>query len=98
MPRIDKDGKNVFLEFSFIQMERDNILKHCSLGNDIKKRFRKIVSVGSLITVVFYKKEAEEMLESLSKAALGTYDDNDLKLKFGLLHSRFESVYNEVFQ
>jgi hypothetical protein len=85
------------MEFSFTQEERDNVLKYCTLREDIKKRFRKLAAVGSLITVVFDKSEANEMLNSLSRATVDVSQDNDLKKKFEDLHDRFELKYNEVF-
>ena len=71
--------------------------EYCSLREDIKKRFRKIVTVGSDITVVFDKSEANEMMNSLSRAATDVSDDKDLKKKFDDLHDRFEAKYNHVF-
>jgi hypothetical protein len=97
MAKIKKERKRIFLEFSFTQKERDNVLKYCSLKEDIKKRFRKIVAVGSDIIVVFDKTEANEMMNSLSRAATDVSDDKDLKKKFDDLHDRFKSKYNDVF-
>ena len=85
------------MEFSFTQEERDNVLEYCTLREDIKKRFRKLAAVGSLITVVFDKSEANEMLNSLSQATMEVSEDTDLKKKFIDLYDRFESKYNEVF-
>ena len=97
MPQLQRGTTKIFLEFSFTQEERDNVLKYCTLREDIKKRFRKLATVGSLITVVFDKSEANEMLKSLSRATVDVSQDKDLKKKFEDLHDRFESEYNEVF-
>jgi hypothetical protein len=87
----------MYLEFSFTQKERDSVLKYCSVREDIKKRFRKLAAAGSLITVVFDKSEANEMLNSLSQAVLEVSEEKELKKKFEDLHNRFELKYNEVF-
>ena len=86
-----------YLDFSFTQKERDGILKYCSLREDIKKRFRKLTLAGAEITVVFQRSEADEMLNSLSQAAIEVSQDNDLKKMFDDLHNRFELKYKEVF-
>ena len=90
-------GIKIFFEFSFTQKERDGVLKYCSLREDIKKRFRKLTAVGSKINVVFEKPEANEMTNSLSRAAMEVSEDKDLKKMFDDLHDRFELKYNEVF-
>jgi hypothetical protein len=92
-----RSRKNILLEFSFKQDERDDVLRYCSLEGDIERRFRKIVAVGSDIIVVFDKPEANEMMNSISQAALAVSEDNDLKRKFDDLHDRFEAKYNDVF-
>ena len=97
MSKVKRGRTKIFLEFSFTQEERDNVLKYCSIGEDIKKRFRKIVAAGSDITVIFDKSEANEMMASLSRAALDVSEDMELKNKFNDLHDRFKSKYQEVF-
>ena len=97
MPKLKLKFKKIYMEFSFTQEERDNVLKYCSLREDIKKRFRKLTTVGSLITVLFDRSEAIEMLHTLSQATLEVSEDTDLKKKFKDLHDRFELKYNEVF-
>ena len=64
---------------------------------DIKKHFRKLTAVGAEIIVAFEKPEANEMLNSLSGAALEVAEDKDLKEMFDDLHDRFELRYNEFF-
>ena len=97
MPKVTPKFKKIYMEFSFTQEERDNVLKYCTLREDIKKRFRKLAAVGSLITVVFDKSEANEMLNSLLQATMEMPEDTDLKEKFKDLHDRFQFKYNEVF-
>lgn len=89
--------KDIFLEFSFKQDERIKVLRYCSLGGDIERRFQKIVVVGSDIPVVFDKSEAIHMMNSLSQAALAVSEDNELKKRFEDLHDRFEAKYRDVF-
>ena len=69
----------MFFNFSFTQKERDGVVKYCSLREDIKKHFRKLTAVGAEIIVAFEKPEANEMMNSLSGAALEVSEDNDLK-------------------
>lgn len=97
MPKLKRGSTKIYMEFSFTQEERDNVIKYCTLREDIKKRFRKLAAVGSLITVLFDKSEANEMLNSLSRATVDLSQDKDLKKKFEDLHDRFELKYNEVF-
>jgi uncharacterized protein YfcZ (UPF0381/DUF406 family) len=97
MPKVTPKFKKIYMEFSFTQEERDNVLKYCTLREDIKKRFRKLAAVGSLITVVFDKSEANEMLASLSQATIEVSRDTDIKKKFEDLHDRFKLKYKEVF-
>ena len=97
MPKSEPKFKKPYMEFSFTHGERDNVLKYCTLREDIKKRFRKLAAVGSLITIAFDKSEANEMLNSLSQATMEVSGDTDLKEKFEDLHDRFELKYNEVF-
>ena len=96
MPPKRKRNK-IFLEFSFTHVERDNILKYCLLEDDIARRFRKIVPVGSDIVVVFDKAEANEMMISLSHAINEVSGNTDLKKKFEDLHDRFREKYNSIF-
>lgn len=98
MPKSKPKFKKLYMEFSFTQKERDNVLKYCMLREDIKKGFRKLAAVGSLITIIFDKSEANEMLNSLSQATMEVSGNTDLKEKFEDLHDRFELKYNEVFQ
>ena len=91
-----RSRKIIFLEFPFKQDERIIVLRYCFLGGDIEKRFRKIVTVGSDILVVFDRPEAIQMMDSLSQAALAVSEDNELKNKFEDLHDRFEAKYNDV--
>lgn len=93
-----EEGLTFFLEFSFTQKERYGMVKHCSLREDIKNRFRKIIPVGSDITVVFDKSEANKMMNALSRFAMDLTENNDLKAEFEDLHGRFELKYNDVFQ
>ena len=85
------------IAFLFTQKERDGILKYCSLSEDLKKQFRQLTEVGAKIIVIFYQPEADEMLNSLSQAAIEVSQDNDLKKMFDDIHDRFELKYNEVF-
>jgi hypothetical protein len=87
----------IFLEFSFTQEERDNVLKYCSLKADLVRRFRKIVPAGSDIIVVFDKPEANEMMNSLSRTTYHASGDTALKGIFEDLHYRFSERYNDVF-
>lgn len=87
----------IFLEFSFTQEERDNVLKYCFLKEDLLRRFRKIVPAGSDIIVIFDKPEANEMMNSLSRATYDVSGNTDLKRKFEDLHDRFQERYNDVF-
>ena len=86
-----------YLEFSFTQKERDGVVKYCVLQEDIKKRFRKLTAVGVEIAVVFEKPEAEEMMASLSQAAIKISEDENLKKMFDDLHNRFKLKYNRIF-
>ncbi len=90
-------GTKDLLEFSFTQRERDSVLTYCSLREDIKKRFRKMVAVGSDIVVAFDRFEAREMTESLSEAAKDMSEDGGLNGELADLLSRFELKRNHVF-
>jgi hypothetical protein len=92
-----RSRKSILLEFPFNQNERIIVLRYCSLEEDIEKRFRKIVVVGSDIIVVFDKPEAKQMMHSLSQAVLAVSESNELKDKLEDLHDRFEAKYNDVF-
>jgi len=90
-------GNRPLLEFSFTQRERDGVVSSCALREDIRKRFRKMVSAGSDITLAFDGFEAREMVVSLSEAAADQSENEDLGSLLRGLHGRFESKCNDVF-
>ena len=89
--------EKIYLEFSFTQEERDNVLKYCSLERNLARRFRQIVPAGSNIIVAFDKTEANEMMNSLSYAIEEVSGNTGLKRKFADLHERFKEKYNSIF-
>ena len=97
MPNVKSETTKIFLEFAFTQEERDNVLKYCSLSEDIIKHFRKMVTAGADIVIMFDKHEANEMMKSLLEATVSVSEKADLKNMFEDLHERFEETYNNVF-
>lgn len=95
--RIKRRSLKIYMVFSFTQEERDNVLKYYTLTEDIKKRLGILATFSSPVTVVFNKSEANEMLKSLSQAAMDISKDKDLENKLEGLCDRFELKYNEVF-
>jgi len=90
-------GNRPLLEFAFTQRERDSVVSCCALREDIGKRFRKMVAVGSDIVVAFDRFEARDMLVSLSGAVDDQSEDEAQGSLLKDLRGRFESKCNDVF-